>query len=192
MGELPGNLSSGFIVSLYGSQPSVRVGLTPSITAGFTEYNVPTATLADGSPTWNQSAQGGLLPWCYTVVNGTSTVGPACSAGIMSAAIGGGPMTLYIASASPPPFVTPQVLGPLPVGAQVTATLGSIVWTLPPAGTCGPYNEINISYGPSSALPAGYVETNGATPYFSNDVLYDLKGGNFGLRPVSVGPPSLC
>jgi hypothetical protein len=88
MGELPGNLSSGFIVSLYGSQPSVRVGLTPSITAGFTEYNVPTATLADGSPTWNQSAQGGLLPWCYTVVDGTSTVRPACSAGIMSAAIG--------------------------------------------------------------------------------------------------------
>jgi hypothetical protein len=192
MSELPGNLSTGFIVSLYGNQPIVRVGLTPSNTSGFSNYSVPTATLADGSPTWNQSAEGGVLPWCYTVVDGTSTAGPACSSGITSGDTGGGPMTLYVSSASPPPFVTPQTLAPLPTGAQMTATLGNIVWTLPPAGTCGPYNEVNVWYGPSSALPVGYVETNGATPYFSNDVLYDLKGGNFGMRSVTVGPPSLC
>jgi hypothetical protein len=116
MGELPGNLSTGFIVSLYGSQPTVRAGLTPSNTVGFTDYSVPTTTLADGSPTWNQSAEGGVLPWCYTVVDGTSTAGPACSPGIISGDTDGGPMTLYVSSASPPPFVTLQMLGPLPIG----------------------------------------------------------------------------
>lgn len=192
MGELPGNLGSGFIISLYGAQPSVRAGLTPSAVSGFTDYSVPVATVADGSPVWNQSAGGGVLPWCYTVVDGASSTGPACSTGIISGATGGGPMTLYIATASPPAFVTPQTLAPLPAGAQMTATLGSIVWTLPPAGTCGPYDEVEIWYGPASAIPSNYAETNGTTPYFSNDVLYDLKGGNFGMRPTAVGPPALC
>jgi hypothetical protein len=190
LSELPGNLNSGFIVSLTGN-PHLQVGATAANSVGFTTYSVPTATLADGSPTWNQSIEGGLLPWCYTAVIGSYTLSPACPVGGVLTDSGAGPVGIFV-EAVPPANVTGNQLSQLASGAQVTATVGNITWTLPSTGTCVGYNQVYVYFSVDTPAPTNVGNTNGITPFYGNDVLFDLKGGNFGLRPVSTGIPSFC
>jgi hypothetical protein len=190
LSELPANLNAGFIVSLTGA-PHLQLGATAASSSGFATYSVPTATLADGSPTWNQSTGGGLLPWCYSATEAAYTLEPSCPAGGTLSDTGAGAMRLYI-EAVPPANVTGDQLEPLSAGAQVTATLGNVTWAVPTTGTCIGYNQVDVYFSVNAPPPTNVVNTNGITPFLTNDVLYDLAGGNFGLRPVTTGLPSFC
>jgi hypothetical protein len=190
LNELPGNLNAGFIVSLTGN-PHLQLGATAANSSGFTTYSVPTATLADGTPTWSATTGGGVFPWCYTATIGSYAFAPACPTSGVATDSGAGAVKLYV-EAVPPVNVAGDQLAPLAPGAQVTATLGSITWTPPVTGTCIGYNQVDVYFSVDASPPGNVVNTNGITPFYGNDVLFDLKGGNFGLRPVSAGMPSFC
>ncbi len=104
---------------------------------------------------------------------------------------GAGAVRLWLENV-PPANVVPDQLLPLAPGGQITATLGTITWTLPSTGTCAGYNQVQAYFSQGESLPTNVVNSNGITPFYGNDVLFDLKGGNFGLRPVSSGMPAFC
>lgn len=190
LAELPGSFSNGFIVSYYGSNPTLTVGLTSSNTAGFSTYPVQTAMQADGAPEWLGNT---TFPWCYSINNGPAD---CASYGVLTD-IGSERGTLYVFG-SPPPSV-PATLAPLPPGTMVTAALGnayggsmpfSISWTFTTTG-CEFDNDPAFYFSPATPAPgasAPPLSTSGISPYFFNDVLYDLRGGRFGFRAATNAP----
>ncbi len=89
-------------------------------------------------------------------------------------------MVLYL-PATPPPSVKSATLSALPTGARITATLGNITWNLPLACNCPGRNEVFFWFGGNATPPPAAGSTSGINPFFTNDVLFDLKGGQ--IRP---------
>jgi hypothetical protein len=197
MGELPGSLSSGFVVSAYGVFPHVSVGgITQQLINSFSTYQVVVAQEPDGSPYWPGAAGIGLTeyPWCYTI--GPPTSAPDCAAGYGTKTDSGGNAGKIYLNATAPPTVPTAELTSLPAGTTVTASLGPIMWTWVTTGNGGYCNDPPFFFsGNDPSLILSYQESNsGISPFYFNDVLYDLKGGHFGFRAPSaaVVPPALC
>jgi hypothetical protein len=147
---------------------------------------VATAREADGAPYWLGDTQ---FPWCYTIGESTS---PACAIGGVITDDGGGRGELYFAG-TPPPMVAPQVLTTFPPGTTVTATLGkntfegvsfpSAQWIFTTT-TCDLNNNPLVYF--SSGGPAPNAQSNsGISPYYYNDILFNLRGGFFGFRAIA-------
>jgi hypothetical protein len=186
LAKLPAPFDSGFVISV--PSLSLTVGATAANQTGFSTVPVPTATdPADGSPYWPNDA---LFRWCYAVdVKGSLPV-KACPNGLVLTDTGANDETVSLPIA-PPTGIAPNVEQTLPPGSH------SIRWTLE-TGACSPLNAPNFYFAapsamrtptPSSAPPN---TTNGLTPYFHNDVLYDLKNGYFGFRPATPMPFHNC
>ncbi len=189
LAELPAPYSDGFIVSDYGTSPGLTVGATADDRTGFELYTVGAATASDGSPAWTGNA---LLPWCYSVtVPGAMPVAGCPSAGVLTDS-GGENERLYLPIA-PPGALAPNTLATLPPGSTVVATLGTpgsgITWSLT-TGTCTYYDAPAVDF--TGATQASAASSNAIAPFYTNDVLFDLRDGEFGFRPVTPVPPPFC
>ena len=195
LSQLPSPYGSGFIVSAYGNAPSITVGATAANSTNFSTYTVPTATAQDGTAYWSSDE---LFPWCYSFTTpGMSPTPQTCPTGGVLTDSGGLNERLNLAAA-PPAGVSPQVVATIPPSTIVTATLAqagsttpSITWTLT-TGTCNYVNAPKVFFAGSGPLSPTFTTSNGLTPFFANDILYDLIGGNFGFRAANTSLPPIC
>ncbi len=179
MGDLPGNLKTGYIVELgNGSDEKLIVGLTPQNTTGFSTYAVKTIRQPDGSIGWRRT----LFPFCYTFAG--TTFRQCLRQGVF---VDTGGLNAWLEFTGPRPAPIVSRYGTLKTGTQMAATLKAIDWNLT-AGQCPFYNLVYVGF--NAGKKAG--ETNGATPFFSNDVMFDVSGGRLGFRPSNAPPPKGC
>ena len=182
MGQLPGNLGSGFIVSLSNTaSPTVTVGITPANSTGFKTVKFATRLQVQGIP-YPHAVD--WLPWCYTIPQ--TGLQNACVPGGVVSDTGGLQMVLdFGRMPAPRLFPIDGTLGP---GITVIAKLGDITWSFE-TGTCFHFNRVDVQF---QGAPSPALATNGTAPFFSNDVMYDLRDGLFGFRPTNAAPPPFC
>jgi hypothetical protein len=182
MSQLPGNLGSGFIISLSDTlNPSMTVGITPANSAGFTTQRFLGKGKAQAigfAPTADR------FTWCYSIRQ--STLQDACIPEVVTDS-GGEAMILSFLDV-PAPRLFP-VSGTLAPGLTVDAKLGRITWTFT-TGTCLHFDRVDVQF---SGAPEPAAATNSTNPFYMNDVMYDLRDGLFGMRPTSPSArPSFC
>ncbi|MGA3036537.1 MAG: DUF3443 family protein [Vulcanimicrobiaceae bacterium] len=198
MGAFPGNLSSGFIISLSSSQ--MQIGISDADRSTFGQlYGVPTSSVPSGGtpPYWQTST----FTWCYTLtIPGLTSVSNACVANTLTDT-GGLNAHLYFTNLSPPMPLPASTSTAIPTNTLVTlppqTTVSAVLvtqpgapvftWNAPPTGTCSGYDMVNVWFG-----SGGGRNSNGINPYFTNDVLYDLAKSQFGFRAAASSLPSFC
>jgi hypothetical protein len=190
LGHLPFNLRSGFIVALgAGTSPTLTFGLTKANTAGFaTTDALGTATFPDGTPAFATSE----VPFCYAFT-GPGSPNPQPSACLGATDPIPGALSDTGSSALSLSFAQAKPAGIETTGYAITATVpgSSLTWTFTlaaPSKACNGWDAGKIAFGVKSPT----VETQGALPFYRNDVLFDPKDGLFGYRPANATPPAFC
>lgn len=211
---LPGNFGSGFIVSVYQSQPIITVGLPLPLPTGYTyvQPTVQTLNAAPGTVYWDAHADAaatgtqGAFSWClkFTPPTGSPASDQAIATCEPTAVTDSGGLTgrIYFDAAAPQwitttgstiPGVSAQ--GTSPTGTTVTAYLNGtqmMPFTLPSAMVpvdCWGYNDLLLLFG-DTPTPSGAEENFGLAPFFENDIMYDFRPNQnlFGVHTAVTIP----
>lgn len=178
--QLPGNLSSGFIIhtgGVAGKDPTLTIGLTPQNMQGFTTIKLPSAGASGTTYSYGNGAANHVLAWNDkgAELNYQITGVPSFSAPTVFDT-GEASTTLYTAGI-PRSVVTK---GRLENDLQFTAQLATnLAWQFI-TGSHANINRVNVG----NARTPGTVNT-GIGLFFHYDVMYDLQDGVIGFRPIS-------
>jgi hypothetical protein len=189
--QLPGNLSSGFIISTGGyanPHPTLQIGLTAADRASF-PIQLPLLDANPASPYPNSGypSYGFFQTWGYFSLGLDGATQAASTEVILDT--GAPSMTIRTGTslAIDGTFLTASG-DALSKGTAFSLTSGA--WTL--AFTVGDkpsLDEVGVSPSVNAQNLAGYINT-GLNAFFAYDVMYDVERGVIGFRPVSSPAPT--
>ncbi len=186
VGQLPGNLASGFIIHTGGpgGKATMTLGLTPALRAQFS-MQVPmqgqntTVTFPNSSwPTYDlRLAAGRLL---------VKTTGKSYTGKLSMIFDTGDPSTVIFGKNNleiPKAYIANGLLvagDTLTLTANGTEAANDWQWSLT-AGTLTGLNRVVVS----TTVPAGGAVINtGITPFLTQDIMFDIQNGVVGFNPI--------
>jgi len=179
--QLPGNLSSGFIVQTGGITgiPMLTIGLTEENTQGFISAQLPsdgTYPPPNGNAAWNDKSLNAITNLSF---NGSEQT----IVGTIIFDTGATDTTLRPLQATPPGAVDPQFLNGSQLASGVllnTVVNDAINWSIL-AGTSVSQNIVKVTSMPSAA---GTYMNSGIDIYFTYNVMFDMVNGLLGFMPI--------
>lgn len=189
--QLPGNLSSGFIVSTGGyanPNPTLQLGLTAADRASF-PIQLPLLDPDPGQPFPNSGypTYGFFQTWGYFSLALNGATQNASTEVILDT--GAPSMTIRTGSSLTVDgaFLTSNGSA-LKNGAAFSLTSGP--WTLAfPAGNQASLTEITAAPSVNAQNLYGYINT-GLNAFFAYDVMFDVERGVIGFRPATTPSPT--
>jgi len=179
--QLPGNLSSGFIIhtgGIDGTSPTLTIGLNSANTRGFTTVPMPAANgTSQATPyAYGNGLKNHVLAWNDKGVNLNYGISGLNSFSAKSIFDTGEPSTTLYPVKVPRGLLNGQsLINGLLFEARITPGINWRFLTGPTANV----NQVDV--GPNTR---GTVNT-GIGLFFHYDVMYDLADGTIGFRPIS-------
>lgn len=186
--QLPGNLSSGFIVSVgdYAApNPTLQLGLTDADRASF-PIQIPLlgADPALPYPGSGYPSYGFFQTWGYFSLGLNGLTQTAPTEVILDT--GAPSMTIRTGSSL---VVDANFLNGSAIQSGTAFSLTSGPWTLDfTADTQTGLNAIAAAPSVNAQNYAGYINT-GLNAFFTYDVMFDVERGMIGFRPANIPPP---
>lgn len=189
--QLPGNLSSGFIISTGGyshPNPTLQLGLTSADRASFPiQLPLLDANPAEPYPNSGYPSYGFFQTWGYFSLGLNGASQNAATEVIFDTGAPSMAIRTGTALSIDGTFLTPSGSG---LSKGTAFSLSSGAWTLAFAVEDQPsLTLVGVAPSVNALNLEGYINT-GLNAFFAYDVMYDVERGVIGFRPVSSPSPA--